>query len=427
MRLGRDLGRRAGVAGAALGLALTGLALPVAPAGAVTGSSCLEVGPESTPGGDTDATSRPLESLGVDEAQRLAGAPRGEPVRVAVLDSGVVDSPLVDVAAREEFGTSSKALVFGHGTAVAGLIAGHRRSDGKAMGIAPEAEIVDVRVYDADTPDPTADPPQAGVTWEAVAEGLDWVARNARTLNIRVANISLAVPPSRALKRAVKAAWRADVVVVASSGNRPQEGQLNFDRFGEYRPGEDAARFVAPANYPHVVAANATVAGAGDVDLSDFVLQNSATDVAVPTAGGVSLAANGTTCLIPDVATSWAAAEVSGVVALLRTRFPDDTASQTVARLLDTADGTVDDPTPLRGAGVVQPVEALTRPLHPDGHGTVPRAASAHGGTPRATAPERGADVLAGTREDAVWWGLLGGGALLLALLLRPVLARRRD
>ena len=416
-----------GAAGAALGLALTGLVLPAAPAGAATGLNCLEVGADSTPRVDTDATSRPLESLGVDEAQRLAGGQRGEPVRVAVLDSGVADSPLVDVAARQELGTTSKGLVFGHGTAVAGLIAGHQRSNGKAMGIAPDAEIVDVRVYDADAPDPTAEPPQVGVTSEAVAEGLDWVARNAGTLNIRVANISLAVPPSRALEAAVQAAWKADVVVVASSGNRPQEGQLNYDHFADYRPGEDAAAVVAPAGYDHVVAVNATVAGAGDVDLSDFVLQNSATDVAVPTAGAVSLAANGSTCLIPDVATSWAAAEVSGVVALLRTRFPDDTAPQTVARLLSTADGTVDDPTPLRGAGVVQPVEALTRPLHPDGHGVVPRAEPAQRGTPRATAPEPEADVLAGTRENAVWWGLLGGGALLLALLLRPVLARRRD
>ena len=34
-------------------------------------------------------------------------------------------------------------------------------------------------------------------------------------------------------------------------------------------------------------------------------------------------------------------------------------------------------------------------------------------------------DVLAATRRHAVWWGLLGGGALLVAVVLRPVLSRR--
>jgi membrane-anchored mycosin MYCP len=419
------IGARA--AGVAVGLVLAGVVLPGAPARAATGMDCLSVGADSTPQVDTDATSKPLESMRVEEAQGLVdGGPRREPVRVAVLDSGVAAGPLVDVVAAPRVAATSRNLIYGHGTAVAGLIAGHRRSNGKALGVAPDADIVDVRVYDADTPDPTASPPQMGVTTEAVVQGLDWVARNATALNIRVANVSLAVAPSRALRAAVERAWRADVVVVAASGNRPQEGQLDHDRFGEYRPGEDAAAFVAPAGYDHVVAVNATVAGAGDVDLSDFVLQNGATDVAVPTAGAISLAANGSTCLLPDVATSWAAAEVSGVVALLRARFPDETAAQVVARLLGTADGSVDDPTPLRGAGVVQPVEALTRPLHPDGRGVVPRARPDQGRTPRATAPEPEADVLAATREHAVWWGLLGGGALLLALVLRPLLARRR-
>ena len=423
------LARQAAAAGAA-GLVLAGLVLPSGPAQAADGYECLSLSTGSTPRVDTDLTSKPLEALGIDRAQQLLtdeGRAPGAGVKVAVLDSGVADSPLVDVAARVAFGTTtSKELAFGHGTAVAGLIAGHQRSNGKAMGIAPDAEIVDVRVYDADPPEPTADPPEAGVTTQALVQGLDWVASHANAMHIKVANVSLAVAPSKALEAAVERAWRAGVVVVASSGNRPVEGQLNFERFGTYRHGEDARDGVAPAGYPHVVAVNATAAGAGDADLLGSVLQNSATDVAVPTSGGVSLALNGASCVLPDVATSWAAAEVSGVVTLLWSQYPHDTAAQIVARLLNTADGTVDDPTPLQGAGVVQPVEALTRALHPDRHGAVPLAEPDQGRTPRASAPEPESDVLAATREHAVWWGLLGGGALLLALLLRPVLARRR-
>ena len=61
------------------------------------------------------------------------------------------------------------------------------------------------------------------------------------------------------------------------------------------------------------------------------------------------------------------------MLALLWQRYPDDTAEQIMARLVYTASGTADDPTPLTGAGVVQPVEALTRPLDPRRTGEVER------------------------------------------------------
>jgi membrane-anchored mycosin MYCP len=116
---------------------------------------------------------------------------------------------------------------------------------------------------------------------------------------------------------------------------------------------------------------------------------------------------------------------VSGVLALIRSRYPHDGAAEAVARLVDTASGSPTAPTSLEGAGVVQPVEALTRPLPAGGDPTgIPGGGRA---VARATAPEPQADVLAATRDHAVWWGLLGGGALLLAVLARPALARRRD
>ncbi len=45
----------------------------------------------------------------------------------------------------------------------------------------------------------------------------------------------------------------------------------------------------------------------------------------------------------------------------------------------------------------------------------------------RVTAPEPEPDPLAGALDDARWWGLVGGGALVVALLARPLLARRRS
>jgi membrane-anchored mycosin MYCP len=320
--------------------------------------------------------------------------------------------------------SSEKNLTYYHGTTVAGLIAGRPREPGGPVGVAPAAGIIDVRVYDTSETDPT----EGGARPDAdtLAAGLEWVAENAGSWHIKVANVSLAVRPSKRLAEAVRKAWDAGVVIVASAGNRPTtQGELNFSELATFHPGEDAAKLVYPAGYPHVVAVNATAEGAGNVTLEDSVLHNSQTDVAAPTYRAVSVAINGSTCLVPEIATSWSAAEVSGVLALIRSRYPHDGAAEAVARLVDTASGSPTAPTSLEGAGVVQPVEALTRPLPAGGDPTgIPGGGRA---VARATAPEPQADVLAATRDHAVWWGLLGGGALLLAVLARPALARRRD
>ncbi len=204
--------------------------------------------------------------------------------------------------------------------------------------------------------------------------------------------------------------------VPAADGEEPTAAELRAD---------DAAKESFPAGYPHVVAVNST--GDGDPEgLMTAVRKNSRTVVAAPSYDGVSYGLNGVSCVVEPIATGAAAAEVSGVVALLWQVYPHDSAKQIIARLVHTANGTTDDPTPLTGAGVVQPYEALTRPLDPDSEGNVERTVTQADVRPEATAPVPAPDVLAQTRDDAVWWGLIGGGLLVVALLLRPVLARRR-
>jgi membrane-anchored mycosin MYCP len=80
-----------------------------------------------------------------------------------------------------------------------------------------------------------------------------------------------------------------------------------------------------------------------------------------------------------------------------------------------------------RGRGIVQPVEALTRPLRPARDGTIGYGPAAAPRVAPAALPQEEPDVLRGTRDDAGWWGLFGGGALVVAMLLRPVLSRRRS
>ena len=375
----------------------------------------------------------PARLLGVEQAHRLfarAGQEPGAGVRVAVLDSGVTTRPgLVDVVEGPNFARKDE-LVFYHGSAVAGLIAGNARPDGKPVGIAPGAEIVDVRVYDQVAPTDTS---EVGITTEAVVDGLEWVAANADRLDIGVVNLSVSVEPSGALERRRPQGpkprtwswWRP------AATDRWRTSDPLLAEYAEYRPGEDAVEDVFPAGYlDQVVAVNATAGGylvdGEPGEVRDWVLQSSATDVAAPTYRAVTLSANGSTCVLNQVATSWAAAEVSGLVALLRSWYPDENADQIVARLEATADGTVDGPTVLTGAGVVQPVEAMTRPLSPDRSGRIEQAAAEESRIPRATAPDPRTDPLALVRDQMVWWGLLGGAGLVLALLLRPILARRR-
>lgn len=422
-----------------------GLALAVATAPAAQAASARAVDEDCTTvqAGDTPesrSASLPLTEMDVPDAQALLarrGTTAGRGVTVAVLDSGVSPAADVSVLNRVSFAGSGDPIYY-HGTAVAGLIAGRPRRGGAAVGIAPGARILDVRVYDTEAPDTTSG--EIGVQADRVLAALDALAKLPPG-KVDIVNISLEFGPSDGIQRRVNELWRRGVIVVASTGNRPRDPTEPFSDYSldgaddpeQLLGAEDAARDVFPAGYDHVVGVNATAEGYASVDgsttavdASEFVLLSSATDVAAPTAGAVTYSFTGGTCTLAEPATSWSTAEVSGVLALLKSAYRQDTAAQLVARLEGTADGRADRPDRLTGAGVVQPYEALTRPLQLDQRGRPIAAKAADAPVPRAQAPVEQPDLLRSTRRDAVWWGLVGGGALLLALVLRPVLARRR-
>jgi membrane-anchored mycosin MYCP len=424
------------VAGALVGAAVA--TASAGPAHAEPDADCSSYDEDSQPGTVTSA-SRPLSLMHIGEVNALfkrAGKVPGEGVTVAVVDNGVVDSDYLRKAPGHGF-DGAGAVVDYHGTAVAGLIAGGTGSHGP-IGIAPGATIVDVRVYDTDEP---TDESQVRIESSNVVEGLQWVADAARTdRSIKVVNVSLALGDSPALKKVIRELVQRDVVVVAASGNRPKAdvdyGYGDFDTKPVDGHGEDAAQTFFPAGYPDVLTVNATAGGlpnSDDVDVREFVLQNSRTDVAAPTYDGVSLdiSPGGGLCrLNASVATSWATAEVSGVVAMLRSWYVDDTAQQIVARLKATANGTDSDSeqmmSRLTGAGVVQPLEALTRPMTVTRSGAVVAAVDEVSQLPPASAPSPEADPLGSMRDNAVWWGLLSGGLIVLALLMRPIIIRLR-
>lgn len=126
---------------------------------------------------------------------------------------------------------------YGHGTHVAGIIAGNGNASGGAVvGIAPGVNLVNVRVNDVNGAATAAD----------IISGLEWINENRATYNIRVVNISLNSSTaesyhSSALNAAVEILWFNGVVVVVSAGNNGPGGNI-----------------YPPANDPFVITVGAT-------------------------------------------------------------------------------------------------------------------------------------------------------------------------
>lgn len=171
-----------------------------------------------------------VPAAGATLARQVHGVD-GAGIRIAVLDSGVEP-----VAALEGRIAAWVDLVqphaptpgdpFGHGTHVAGLIAGSQleiRDPGQKRsfgGVAPGSEIVSVRVLDH---------LGHGRVSDAIA-GLDWVVSHAAELHIRIVNLSLGHPvrdPAAhdPLVQACERAWSAGLLVVVSAGNLGREAE----------------------------------------------------------------------------------------------------------------------------------------------------------------------------------------------------------
>jgi serine protease AprX len=150
----------------------------------------------------------------------------GKGIGVAVVDSGIAQHSALakKVVANVSFvtGDPSPYDEFGHGTHVAGIIAGSGAAaryvtNAFTGGVAPGAHLVNVRVLGDNGAGYTSD----------VIDGIDWVIENRARYNIRVINLSLGTfvnQPSAfdPLCAAVARAYQAGIVVVASSGNAGQ-------------------------------------------------------------------------------------------------------------------------------------------------------------------------------------------------------------
>lgn len=251
---------------------------------------------------------------------------RGRGVTVAVVDSGVDFSRQLAgrVTALDLTGTGLADCV-GHGTAVAAIIAASDiRAQGMPFeGVAPAARILSVKVNSQDTGSALL-----------LAEGI----RDAVLAGAQVINVSITTADTAALRSAVEFALSANVVIVAAGGN---DGT-----------GTGTGPFY-PASYPGVLSVGAVDSSGALAAFSD---QQSHVAVTAP---GVNV-----TSAFPGgyqqdslTGTSYATPFVSGVAALVRSRYPWLSARQVVARIEATADGAAG---PGTGHGLLNPVEAVT-------------------------------------------------------------------
>jgi subtilisin family serine protease len=138
---------------------------------------------------------------------RYRWAADGTGVDVYVVDTGIRMST-ADLRGRirsgvDEVDGGTAEDCNGHGTHVAGLVAGTR------FGLAKRARLVAVRVLDC----------AGGGPASRVLKGLDWVVRDHVAGVPAVANLSLGGAPSSAVDGAVRALVRDGIVVTTAAGN----------------------------------------------------------------------------------------------------------------------------------------------------------------------------------------------------------------
>jgi serine protease AprX len=294
----------------------------------------------------------------------------GDGVTVAVIDTGI--APVADLTGRVVGGIDLSGEddpyldSFGHGTFVAGIIAGNGASSGGAYkGVAPQARLVSVKIAGRDG--------SSDVTH--VLAALQWVVSFRQTYGIKVLNLSLGTDSTQPyrlspMNMAVERTWDSGIVVTVSSSNN----------------GPAAGTIAKPADDPLVVTVGALddrgTKGRGDDLMAGFSGAGPTAadglekpDLVAPGRSVISLRAPGSkvdaaypgsrvgSAYFKGSGTSFSTAVTSGTAALLLEREPGLTPDQVKARLTGTA-----------AAGPVGQRNV-------DGHGSLDAYAAAHAGT----------------------------------------------
>jgi len=342
----------------------------------------------------------------------------GQGVAVAVMDTGIDNLP--DFSGRLvggvdlTNGNSPYQDSYGHGTFVAGLIAGNgTSSNGQYSGEAPGARLVSIKVAGAD-----------GTTHlGTLISGLQWAVDHRSDYGIKVVNVSLGFQSSQStvnnpLDQAAEAVWKSGITVVTSAGNAgPFDGTT-------LSPGDD----------PLVITVGAMddlgTASTTDDEMNDFSSAGPTTrdgwakpDLVTSGRSVVSLAVPGSTIYnsypsarigtanFAGSGTSFSAGITSGAAALVLAGNPGLTPDQVKARLLGNTDpGPLGNPF-VDGHGALNAYAAVTSgPM--DFNQSAAHLAPTPPGTTVSLSPTRPVDTWNPNLWSGITWnqGSTGGG-----------------
>lgn len=402
---------------AALGLVAVlgtvGASLPLAAPDDPVSGPVVDAGQQCTPGERVFVSggSYLVDRLGLEQAWGLS---RGRGVTVAVVDSGVEagNAHLRDALVRgaSTFGDGRARAdddLFGHGTAVAGLIAARPIEGSGVVGIAPEAKIMPVRAFESAPEDGQSSNDVVGPSAGSVAAGIRWAADH----GAQIINVSLSDDNSVGLYTdAVNYAHARGSLVIASAGNR-NTADSNRPDPAHFYPGElPGALAVAGVLKDGTWNADSSYAGAH-------------VDIAAPGQSMPSAYISGGDCVFngDSASSSYATAVVSGAAALVAARYPDESPDQWAFRLTQSAMRVAPaEPSDTVGWGEVRPAAALA--LVDDG--TLPgpqspayEAVEPEPDPPRTISVAPDADPLDPARE-IVGWGVGAAATISVVVLL---------
>lgn len=249
-----------------------------------------------------------LREIDVPAAWRVS---KGAGVTVAVLDTGV-DPGVPDLTGSV---TTGPDYTLGadppgyqpphlHGTYIASLIAGHGSGPGRTggvIGVAPDARILSVRVILDDQEPGFAVYNENPSYADAIPDGIRYaVSHGASVINMSLGSTA----PTRDVRLAIADAVSHNVVVVASAGN-------------DGTAGSGFTPYSYPASFPGVISVAAVGATGVRATFSD---RNASVEISAPGVNVVGAGPGGEYLIASG--TSPAAAFVSGVVALIRSKYP---------------------------------------------------------------------------------------------------------
>lgn len=254
----------------------------------------------------------------------------GKGIGVAILDTGIFPHIDLDnrIIAFYDVINHKKQMYDdnGHGTHIAGIIAGSgRNSNGRIRGVAPEANVIAVKILSADG---------SGNCMDAIA-GMEWILANRMKYNIRIVNFSIGTTEKsdenqeNVMEQEAEKLWKAGLVVVAATGNNgPGSGTVTS-------PGT-SRKIITVGAYDELLVANKgkwKKYYSGEGPTRECIMKPEI----VARGNQITSCKNKRNGYQQKSGTSMAAPFVSGMIARLLQKYPDMTPKDVKLRLHDRA------------------------------------------------------------------------------------------